>query len=264
MSKEWVYQNFALEFLRLDGHLSLFANIKYDGQHPSWVPDWSKAVTHNRTIDYLFSACGSAPLQVELIKLKTLKLKGIPIDVVSRKMEKKGFGGRNAGSQRFPTRYEEWREFFGRTRRYDDVEEAYWRTLSHDIFVRRGTSIIQRLKSDFSTCARQAAERVRDESVEDFLYSVNRGSGNCALFVTEKGYFGMGCGELEAGDEVKILAGGQLCCILRPTKRDHFELVGQAYVHGLMDGEAVGEKKARGVDLDSDLPRSDWRDIHLV
>ena len=63
---------------------------------------------------------------------------------------------------------------------------------------------------------------------------------------------------------MKILAGGQLCCILRPTKRDHFELVGQAYVHGLMDGEAVGEKKARGVDLDSDLPRSDWRDIHLV
>jgi hypothetical protein len=47
-------------------------------------------------------------------------------------------------------------------------------------------------------------------------------------------------------------------------KRDHFELVGHAYVHGLMDGEAVGEKTSDWLNLGPGLPRKDWTDVYLV
>jgi hypothetical protein len=212
-SMEWIYQDFALEFILVDGQLSIFANIKYDPGRsmPSWVLDWSKMVTRNRTIDHLFSACGSTPLRSQLIGLTTLKLAGTQIDTVARKMDKQGFGGRNAGSRKFPSRYQEWKAFYGRTERYRNAEDACWRTLSHDLFVRRGASIILRIESDFSLSARRAAEGVRDQEIEDFLYSVNLGSGNSALFVTENGYFGMGCAEVQASDKVYVLAGGQLC-----------------------------------------------------
>ena len=41
------------------------------------------------------------------------------------------------------------------------------------------------------------------------------------------------------GDKVYVLLGGDMPCILRP-RGQHFLFRGEAYVHGMMDGEAFG------------------------
>ncbi|KAF8857796.1 hypothetical protein BDZ45DRAFT_674423 [Acephala macrosclerotiorum] len=59
------------------------------------------------------------------------------------------------------------------------------------------------------------------------------------FFITENGY--MGLGRPEVGDEVWVLFGGDTPFVLRPSTSDpgcHL-LVGDCYVHGLMDGEAM-------------------------
>jgi hypothetical protein len=70
------------------------------------------------------------------------------------------------------------------------------------------------------------------------------------LFVTKKGYLGIGPRDVEQGDLVCVLRGAQVPFVLREQlsarrvrstfwKREkiHCELVGECYVHGIMDGE---------------------------
>lgn len=65
------------------------------------------------------------------------------------------------------------------------------------------------------------------------------------FLITERGYLGLGPMTLEVGDIVCVLLGGNLPFILRRQENDEYRLVGESYVHGLMDGGAMqgkGEK----------------------
>ena len=63
------------------------------------------------------------------------------------------------------------------------------------------------------------------------------------LFATDRGYIGLGPREMQEGDHVYILSGGDVPYILRPIPGPRprtFELVGDCYLHGIMYGEAAG------------------------
>jgi hypothetical protein len=66
---------------------------------------------------------------------------------------------------------------------------------------------------------------------------------NRSLFITLKGYMGLGPSPLQLGDIVCILFGGIVPFILRP-KNGYYQLVGDAYVHGIMEGEAIQKWEA--------------------
>lgn len=91
------------------------------------------------------------------------------------------------------------------------------------------------------------------EDEKDILsYHVDR-----ALFITEKGSIGLGPDRCKAGDVVAVLAGADVPFVLESravSKRDAFYLIGEAYVHGAMHGEAV-----RSVEED----REAWKHIVL-
>jgi hypothetical protein len=77
---------------------------------------------------------------------------------------------------------------------------------------------------------------------------------NHAFFVTKKGYIGMGPLDTRPGDQVWVLYGGLVPFVLRGVGADkrngearEFTLVGDAYVHGVMDGEAVRDGEAESV-----------------
>ncbi|KAL8382349.1 hypothetical protein RB595_006236 [Gaeumannomyces hyphopodioides] len=104
-------------------------------------------------------------------------------------------------------------------------------------------------------------------SFEDFLRSLETGNFNTGtrtidmvnaispglmgrkLFLTEKGYLGLGAANVWAGDSVCILPGARVPVILRqmvdegrPVNTEYgpaYKLVGDSYIHGIMDGEAV-------------------------
>lgn len=64
------------------------------------------------------------------------------------------------------------------------------------------------------------------------------------FFITEKGYLGLGPGRTEVGDQVCVLFGGKMPFILRRVL-NHFKLIGESYVYGIMDGEGLQQWEAR-------------------
>ncbi|KAF5675871.1 het-domain-containing protein [Fusarium circinatum] len=75
-----------------------------------------------------------------------------------------------------------------------------------------------------------------DVKEEVFITAKGRG-----LFVTDDGRLGWGLPSTQAGDEVWILEGCRIPCLLRPSGDGRYKLVGEAYVHGIMHGEALEE-----------------------
>ena len=76
-----------------------------------------------------------------------------------------------------------------------------------------------------------------------FQEHVDRACNARRFFVTAKGYIGLGPPEVQDGHLVTVLLGGQVPFILS-RQQEKFRLVGECYVHGLMDGEAFSEDGA--------------------
>jgi len=65
---------------------------------------------------------------------------------------------------------------------------------------------------------------------------------------------GIGSRKMQTGDEVCVLFGGEVLFILRSVL-DHYWLVGECYVHGLMQGEAMEQWKAGKL-------KDQWFELH--
>jgi Heterokaryon incompatibility protein (HET) len=130
------------------------------------------------------------------------------------------------------------------------VLTAFRRTIRADVATqndgmpRRGASVIWSLN-----------EIQDDEDDEDGDYNfslaeyyLQHSLHNCrvatrgrSLFRTEKGYMGLAPDEVREGDLICVLFGGQLAYCLRRTddKEETYHLIGESYLHGIMDGEAM-------------------------
>lgn len=71
------------------------------------------------------------------------------------------------------------------------------------------------------------------------------------LFRTNKNYLGIAAESLKKGDAVWVLAGAPVPLVLRPAENEAWILVGEAYIHGLMNGEVMKEagKELQKIDL---------------
>ncbi|KAK1830665.1 heterokaryon incompatibility protein-domain-containing protein [Podospora conica] len=73
---------------------------------------------------------------------------------------------------------------------------------------------------------------------------IHRVTSHRALFVTEGGYMGLASWNAQVGDQVVVLKGGKTPFLVRPVGDEgRFELVGEAYVQGIMMGEALAMEK---------------------
>ena len=61
------------------------------------------------------------------------------------------------------------------------------------------------------------------------------------LVVTEKGYLGLAPEHVHTGDLVIIMMGSQVPLVLREVQQ-HYVFVGDAFIDGVMDGEAWAER----------------------
>lgn len=71
---------------------------------------------------------------------------------------------------------------------------------------------------------------------EKYFHQVRDRTWGRTVFVSEHGYLGLGPREMENGDCIFILPGCRVPLILREIAHDVYSLVGDAYVHGVMDG----------------------------
>ncbi|KAJ3545639.1 hypothetical protein NM208_g2414 [Fusarium decemcellulare] len=79
-------------------------------------------------------------------------------------------------------------------------------------------------------------------------FAVTSATLNRRLFFTKKGYMGLGPATMKAGDAAYVFAGGHMPFIVRHAKerdvpkvgmRNCHELIGDCYIHGIMDGEVM-------------------------
>ncbi|KFA71306.1 hypothetical protein S40288_06701 [Stachybotrys chartarum IBT 40288] len=97
-----------------------------------------------------------------------------------------------------------------------------------------------------------------DEEALKYAYHYNIMFGSYVLkrrlIRTKKGYLGIGSYSPQTGDVVCVMYGGRVPLILRPRPDEGFDLVGDAYIHGIMHGEAMnliktGEANTRTFDI---------------
>lgn len=70
-----------------------------------------------------------------------------------------------------------------------------------------------------------------------YIEATIHNNGRC-LFVTPRGYIGIGPPEVQKGDKVCVLLGCDIPLIIRPGA-DHYEVVGDCFVYGIMKGEVM-------------------------
>jgi len=90
-----------------------------------------------------------------------------------------------------------------------------------------------------------------DNDLNYMILDIEAATTGRRFFITKKGYFGFGPESCQVGDLVAVLAGGQVPYIIRPvphlsdmiratmgpTLETCYTILGDSYVHGIMDGE---------------------------
>ncbi|USP81699.1 hypothetical protein yc1106_08973 [Curvularia clavata] len=154
--------------------------------------------------------------------------------------------------------------------------EAFWRTITNDAwqpqrmnsadvfsaqlkfngevfnaYRRFGETNVSRIAEDFWDWAQCNAGRdekkaseytSRMNEIKAFHRSLSGATLDRKFFLTSNGLMGMGPLEMEVGDSIAILMGSQVPFCIRAVRGEapnHYAIVGDAYVHGLMDGEGV-------------------------
>ena len=128
-------------------------------------------------------------------------------------------------------------EAFDRTIVTDVVQE----TEPNDNLYRRNYRV------DWSLIEQDPSELEEDEMRERHFreVAVARTTFGRRIFWTKQGYLGIGPASMTTHDIICIFYGGQLLYVLRDTGLGIFECIGECYVHGLMDGEALTEVGGR-------------------
>ncbi|KAI4141698.1 MAG: hypothetical protein L6R39_005221 [Caloplaca ligustica] len=112
----------------------------------------------------------------------------------------------------------------------EDLLEAYLRTLAADFMLdqRKGHDVRVPSTKEYTTQAKN-----QEFSLAEVLSMRLEGR---ALAMTESGFLSLVPAEARVDDLIALVSGSELPLILRPSQ-DGFSFIGQAYVHGIMDGE---------------------------
>ena len=79
---------------------------------------------------------------------------------------------------------------------------------------------------------------MRRRTEHAFWYDLLQTARNRQFCITKKGYMGWAPPAAKPGDRICILFGGQVPYVVRPKGKYH-EFLGEAYIHGIMNGEAL-------------------------
>ena len=248
-----------------------FHSISY--QLPSWIRNFNIPLAayeanheHSRYRRYrLYCASASTKGDIRVLDDNTLALTGTYID----RIERISTAITSRDWLRIRNVLKEWTDIAnplttGQT--YDDVvqRDRYWRTVIADVVPTSiGSSNWNRVPtptdSTITACLADIAEHLRqglEPPVSVAVQALWAATCSRAFFRTESGHVGLCFPHSKIGDEIWVLAGGRVPFVLRPdrdpekTTADNTTaprmraLVGECYLHGYMDGEALRECNA--------------------
>lgn len=134
--------------------------------------------------------------------------------------------------------------------------EAFWRTLACDGTMERVRPLPRdcghRLDAFLGRCPPRGREDLLDETIQDdwvreYAVPVVAKTIHKSFILTSKGRMGLAVQGVANGDRVMIVKDSEVPMIVRRHVVYGFTLIGEAYVHGIMDGEAVVQAAEEGV-----------------
>jgi len=256
-SLDWrqVFQRTAAGMMRITSDLSPLLRTYEPGRDPtlpSWLPDWRASTTTETGDEEMtwwipaydtYNASKGAVLEIRSSKEGELKLKGTPLCKVGALIGNSfvsPFDEQNAVA--------EWHEQLGILTELDRLypsggtyAKAFYRSIRSD------TTYDTFDTNPFRGKLRRLNES-DDPTVPGSLDEMVMGMKYRRLFLTKTGLIGSGPMETKSGDVVYILHGGRVPFILRRcpqrqrTEGDFFFYIGHAFIHGIMDGQALSRK----------------------
>jgi hypothetical protein len=87
-----------------------------------------------------------------------------------------------------------------------------------------------------------SAEKAKmTEAADRFRSKIGLKTKHRRMMRTANGWLGMGPSSLQAGDKIFVVPGANAPLIMRRLDPGHYQVIGEAYIHGIMHGEAVTE-----------------------
>jgi hypothetical protein len=243
---------------------------------PSWVPDWSRAsfcanlAYWSPDLDY--KAGGSADSTAHILLEKTLHLSGYFLDAIEELAPQhnvftsgvdtwninqiRNVIGAHTASRNLILNSPYTTFPYAYTQEPESVEEVLWRLLvgnrtfkerpAPSSLVQGYLHYLQSMKNVEEVIAQDRNPPATEEqilahsSASEYGQLTMRGWAGRRVCVTRKGYVGLVPPLTMIGDVIVIIVGAQTPFVLRAagTKRSK-QLVGECYVHGVMDGEAL-------------------------
>ena len=242
---------------------------------PSWVPDWSTPY-YPIICNYSKAAKDSSPEYSFSDNDRKLISAGVEVDEVKycmemlEEMSDPFDGGSTSLGTDFLSRslhnikvLAQWTSDMLRfsNHRYESISDVFFETLNSDTFQENKDkshvreifemwySILTADCSECSTIYPPEVARIVALSANQPLNRYHNDrcqaiAGKRMFFVTSNGYIGTGPLSTGAGDKVAILSGFAAPLILRAIG-PHRQVVGAAYIHGIMQGEAWPEDQAK-------------------
>ncbi|KAF4988142.1 hypothetical protein FDECE_15172 [Fusarium decemcellulare] len=243
---------------------------------PSWVPDLSAL----QSLSYLdnegselFRAGGSNKPIANVVNDRFLHLKGYVVDhfaslqpledlmPLERKLD------RPEDTERATREFSKWlkrcQEFVrgGEAEMSDAQFEIFWRVMTRECnsIGQRSPAELSRVFASYLHSAGgilkgEVSQEDREESLRHLARVEPQLKRTChyRLCYTMENRLGVVSRSVELGDVVCIFIGAQVPHMLRPTGKGTYELMGECYLHGVMDGEvlAAGNMAAETIVLE--------------
>lgn len=115
------------------------------------------------------------------------------------------------------------------------MHEAFRRTICVDVKAQVGCAVSCGFSMDFPMEETNLSGRVQDHLTTKHVHNT---CGSRKFGITIGRLIGLVPDTAQIGDQIYLLLGGQVLYVLRPFERHH-RLVGECYIHGLTDGEAL-------------------------
>ena len=216
---------------------------------PSWVPDWSsprmsRVLGYPKTTGRYYKAAHGPPAMVDFSQHdEILTAWGKAVDTISQVGPTYEMG---TGTS--ITTLRQWYAI-AQTVDHDqmgrDKQTAFLETLiasppysTINPFVLLHSAAWRLLILDEQSPNEEPLDQYQSSAATIFQEQVNKACNGRRLFVTAKGHTGLGPVEVQEENLVAVLLGGQVPFVLC-RRNEHFSLVGECYVYGLMNGEAV-------------------------
>lgn len=221
-----------LELLGMQG----YQGSKMSTLTPSWVPDWSLAAASIASLHALgFHAAGLGAQPKPTVTAEMLVTYGKRVDVVTFRGE-----DNRESSARYLQAYAPLKANKPYLATGESARAAFLRTIAMDCTYStdEGGSLRRWGTVDWSIYDADDNEPEQRKFTRVMFDAFCKGR---VYGTTDAGYMGMFPAACRVDDLIVVLATGEVPYVLRPIEGDRFTFVGECYVHGIMDGEAMGD-----------------------